>query len=697
MAPGERRPKTGFGGPRRHPDLPEHSRSIRAEVDELRLRHLARSQVLGVDPRLVLVVELGARVDADEFRKAGLRVLDSSDQSIVVAFSDDPQLAGFLERLDACAGGVPTGQQSEPYAAFVDAIDRVRPLGPADRITAELEATIIAVPPTDTLRLDIELWHPGDHDRALDWVANLRQAVSEVGGQVIDTYLNDAAGVILNRVYAPAGSIAALAEIDVIALMDVLPTPSLTRPQLWAATPDDLPTMAAPAPDAPIVGLVDSGVASAHPLIAPALLAAEALSSAIADGEDRSGHGTMVAGLILHGALDAAIGRGITLSPLCRLVSVAVLDHTTHFPDADVWERDLVEAIEWCADQGATIINLSIGDKRRPFRTPRQMPAAALVDELIRRRDLVVVVSAGNTHPVDYLPETNAATVLAYPVDLLGDARTGILDPGTAALALTVGGITDAKAATGYSSQESPIRRPVGQPGWPSPVTRRGPGVAGSIKPEVVERAGTLGMEVNRLVGNDAELAIISTALTTGRLLGFDIGTSMATPPVTRVAAAVKTRHPSFGANLTRALVLLSAQPTGFETDLIGATVSVRANATRMLMGYGRPSIARAIESTSHRVVLVAEQSIAVDGVHMYELTMPSSFTTSGGSRGIDVALAFNPRTRASRLDYFSSKMEFVLFRGVPLDEVLAVVAKADENIDLEVQLEAGATDSDEW
>jgi hypothetical protein len=405
----------------------------------------------------------------------------------------------------------------------------------------------------------------------------------------------------------------------------------------------------------------------------------------------------MVAGLILHGALDAAIGRGITLSPLCRLVSVAVLDHTTHFPDADVWERDLVEAIEWCADQGATIINLSIGDKRRPFRTPRQMPAAALVDELIRRRDLVVVVSAGNTHPVDYLPETNAATVLAYPVDLLGDARTGILDPGTAALALTVGGITDAKAATGYSSQESPIRRPVGQPGWPSPVTRRGPGVAGSIKPEVVERAGTLGMEVNRLVGNDAELAIISTALTTGRLLGFDIGTSMATPPVTRVAAAVKTRHPSFGANLTRALVLLSAQPTGFETDLIGATVSVRANATRMLMGYGRPSIARAIESTSHRVVLVAEQSIAVDGVHMYELTMPSSFTTSGGSRGIDVALAFNPRTRASRLDYFSSKMEFVLFRGVPLDEVLAVVAKADENIDLEVQLEAGATDSDEW
>jgi hypothetical protein len=46
-----------------------------------------------VDPRLVLVFELGAVVDPDEFRRAGLRVLDSADRHVVIAFADDPELA----------------------------------------------------------------------------------------------------------------------------------------------------------------------------------------------------------------------------------------------------------------------------------------------------------------------------------------------------------------------------------------------------------------------------------------------------------------------------------------------------------------------------------------------------------------------------------------------------------------------------
>ena len=69
------------------------------------MRHQQRPSVLGVDPRLVLVFELGASVDADEFRRAGLRVVDSSDRRLVVAFADDPELATFMGRLEAMAGG----------------------------------------------------------------------------------------------------------------------------------------------------------------------------------------------------------------------------------------------------------------------------------------------------------------------------------------------------------------------------------------------------------------------------------------------------------------------------------------------------------------------------------------------------------------------------------------------------------------
>ena len=637
-----------------------------------------------------MVVQLGAVVAADEFRRAGLQVLDSSDRKFVVVFADNPQLAGFVDRLAACASGVPPDRNTEPYAAFVDAIDEVRPLGAGDRISQELAISLDRSGRDQMLRLDVELWHPDSNDLARDWIAELREAVVQAGGRIADLHVNDAAGVILARIYVSAGQVSALAELDIIAHLDILPSPALTIPEYWASEPEALPEMDHPRANAPIVGLVDSGVASAHPLVGPAVVAAEALSASISDGEDQCGHGTMVAGLILHGPLDHALAMGVLPPPFCRIVSVAVLDSNHQFPDEDLWERDLVEAIEWCADQGATIINLSLGDDRRPLRSPRQQPAAALVDELARRLDLVIVASAGNSHPQDYLSAIGVLSFTRYPVELLGNSRTGILDPGTAALALTVGGITTAAAATGYSAHETVLRRPLGEPGWPSPVTRRGPGVGGSIKPEVVERSGTIGIESGRLVNNDPELGVISAQFGHGRLLGYITGTSAAAPLVTRIAAAVKARHPDFSASLTRALVLLSTRPSNFALQLEGGTAAIRAAATLNLVGFGQPAIGRAIESTTHRAVLVAESSIAVNGVHIYELPVPSSFMAPGGVRGIDIALAYNPRTRQSRLDYLSNRIEFALFRGMPLSEVVEVVAKVegDEDVNLESDVE---------
>jgi subtilisin family serine protease len=647
------------------------------------MRHQARSVVLGVDPRLILVIELGTTVASDDFRRAGLQVLDASDTSMVVAFADDPQMAGFLERLDECAAGIPVGRANERYAAFVDAIDAVRALGPDDRISIALTEAVARMDSRAELRLDVELWHPDDRTRADEWIDLLRAAVAEAGGTVADTYTSDQVGVILARVYLPAGLIRDLAELDVVARLDVLPHPALTRPQLFALDVDQLPDVGPPSPHSPIVGLVDSGIASGHPLIGPAVLAAEALSPYMVDGEDRHGHGTMVAGLVLHGPIEPVINGAVRARPICKLVSVAVLNEDNIFPDERLWERDLIEAVEWCAAQGARIINLSVGDDRRPLRTPRQLPAAALIDEAARRLGLVLVVAAGNTYPTDYLPAVEVASLVEYPSALLADAATGILDPGTAALALTVGGITTGSAAGGYLGRETVTRRPFGEPGWPSPITRRGPGVSAAVKPELVERAGTLALESGTVV-SDPELGVISSLLRPARLLGFDIGTSFAAPLVTRVVAAVQARYPDFGPNLTRALVLLSAEHYGFEQELEGKP-SVRRNLARQLLGYGRPSITRATESTSHRVILVAEGAIHINGVHIYEIPIPNSFFQSGGRRGIEIALAFDPRTRPSRLDYTSSKMEFLLYRGLSLDQVIELVAKVEgEDVDLE-------------
>ncbi len=158
---------------------------------------LPRPAVLGVDPRLVLVFELGATVDVDEFPRAGLRVLDASDRRVIVAFADDPGLAAFHERLDELRAGAPEGRKSEPHAAFFDAIDDIRALQASDRVTPALENALRASSALDILRLDIECWHPDDRRLASRWLDDLSAAVGVAGGRVADRYVNDRVGLLL--------------------------------------------------------------------------------------------------------------------------------------------------------------------------------------------------------------------------------------------------------------------------------------------------------------------------------------------------------------------------------------------------------------------------------------------------------------------------------------------------------------------
>lgn len=652
-----------------------------------------RQRPPGVEPHLIVVFELGAAIDADEFRRAGFKVVDSSRRSVVVAFADDPELAAFHERLDALTGGIPEGQKQEPYAGFFDAIEDIRALGPTDRLTSDILRALKSVSPDSLLRLDVECWHPGNGERAAEWLREIKAAVEAAEGRYIDALTNNAIGLLLVRAYVRADRVMELAEMDVIARIDVLPLPALSTPQLFDTKVDEIPKILPPPEGAPIVGIIDSGVASAHELLAGAIRASEALGTGITDDQDEHGHGTMVASILLHGDVPRALSRGVPLRPMCWIVSARVLDADNQFPEQRLWEADLSDAIEWCVAQGATIINISIGDSRSAFVPPRQMTAAALIDALARTYGLVVVVAAGNSHPSDYVgPSENSFD--HYPVAMLGPHGPRVIDPATSMLALTVGGMTDAAAAGAMSSAESVRRTPLGKPGWPSPITRTGPGPLGAVKPELVHRSGTLGIEDGRLVSNDAELGVIGARAAAGRLLSWDVGTSFSAPAVTRVAAAVQSRFPDFSAEAIRSLVMLSSERLPVADDLDGKR-SARKEGERHLVGYGKPSVRRAVESTSHRAILVATAQIPIDGVHIYEVPVPTSFMQSGGTRGIEIALAFSPRTQIRRLDYMASRMEFHLIKGLPIERVSEAFARL-EGEDLEIEGGPGTEALDE-
>ncbi|WP_380168585.1 S8 family serine peptidase [Jannaschia sp. R86511] len=142
-----------------------------------------------------------------------------------------------------------------------------------------------------------------------------------------------------------------------------------------------------------VVAVIDSGVQRTHPDLAGVVLPGLDLVDPRYDGgSDPNGHGTHVAGIVAavvdNGVGTAGMARGAQVLP------VRVLD-------ADGWgyASDTAAGIIWAADQGADVINLSLGGDY-----PDSATAAAVAYAL--DQDVVVVASVGNEYeygnPVTY-------------------------------------------------------------------------------------------------------------------------------------------------------------------------------------------------------------------------------------------------------------------------------------------------------
>ncbi len=639
---------------------------------------MQRRATLGVDPKLILVLELSGNIDGNALRAAELLPLQGEQGKLVVAFADDPQLHAFLERVDAYRAAGDTADTA-PYEGLIDIVAGLRPYGSEDRLTDRVRSHRDSLADGELLDLQLDLWHPGDPELAGTWMNELAAAIVAAGGTLLDRYINDVSGLLLARAHAPRDALSQIAELDQIALIDGVPTQPPSNARARQANVEDLPQLTAPLPDSPLVGLVDSGVRSAHPLLAGAIYDATTLSSELQDGEDEHGHGTRVAGLLLHGPLQDVLERGVLPRPMFRLLSTRVLGPDNCFPHGTVWEAELDRAIRYCAEQGARVINLSLGDPDTPYRGSRSTPVAALVDQLTRELGVVVVLPTGNTQPVSYatLDETLPS---GYVAQLLDSSHTTLLDPAPAITALTVGGLaSDSLAGVGRVAGAA-TRLALGAHGWPAPISRVGPGIGGSIKPELSAPAGSLAWEAaQRTVVADEQLAVLSCGgEAPERLLETDIGTSYAAPLVARAAGGLLARYPDLSANLVRALVLLGSQDLADERAFSHLQGAELAKAHLYACGYGTPDLSRTINSDPHRAVLVAEGQIELDTTIVYEVPIPASFRVSGGRRGIDVALAFDPPTRARRLDYAASRMRFWLVRRMTVQEIEEVFTRAD-------------------
>ena len=330
------------------------------------------------------------------------------------------------------------------------------------------------------------------------------------------------------------------------------------------------------------------------------------------------------------------------------------------------------------------MFNLSVGDDLAPYEDGRQFPWAEKLDELARELDIVIVVAAGNRYPE--MPEANGALVDIQRVvrDQVLTQEHRVCNPGTAALAVTVGSIARNDSLTvqlGGRTLSIPDAIPGAPRGGPSPFTRTGPGCSyrrdnQSIKPEfadyggncALQRMGTQGFRWNDwhfLVG---EPTIIREQ--DGRFVGSRTGTSFSCPHVAHAAAlAERSLEGLFGtqasANAIRALVASTATtPACGEEWLVDEDTALR------FVGYGQPRLDRVVWSTEQSVQLVTEAELEEDKLHFYRIPVPPSFLSTKGARGIAVALAYDPPVRSSRKEYLARTMFVDVLQGLTTQEV---------------------------
>ena len=659
------------------PDRPSpsgHGDSIKTKVDVAVAEQKALAQIKGIDPELILKVNLAAPAQEDAWRLAGFSVLAQEPNNILIVFSDDTELREFRARLAEYQKGPQGGQKGPSHNALFASIENVGGVTAADRIGPRLRAEGIsdsaALDGRVVYTVDIELW---DAPTRLDRDVRVHNIATHIGGkegEVLSRYVGDA-GLIVLRARVRGSLLGDLLTLPVVARIDLPPIPDLGERDPPIVTLADAPEPIDPGDSVPLIGIIDSG-STDHPFLAPSLADSIGIPETLGTA-DEWGHGTKVAGIAAFGDVRECMSSRRFASP-ARVVSAKVVNDQGQFDDATTIPQQMQAAVRALHERGCRIINISLGDRHLvPYNGGRVSQWAATLDMLARELDLVIIVSAGNSASdtrAPWGPQPEQIT-RDYPGYLVSPENR-IVDPATAAIALTIGSLAHANGLPTENLAGAELRT-IASLNMPTPVTRSGPGVNEAIKPDLVDYGGTClfdGMGPRVATGHhyaSAGMLTLRPDYLAG-LLTSATGTSMAAPRIAYKAALLLGAMPQASANLIRALLAISAS---VPPEAIQCLHRLGDDAVRACCGYGVPDVERALNSEERRVILIADQQeLATDQFALYRIPLPKDFQTTNGKRSIRVSLAFDPPVRHTRLEYLGVRLNYHLIRGMNPNDI---------------------------
>src|SRR3954469_24552633 len=262
------------------------------------------------------------------------------------------------------------------------------------------------------------------------------------------------------------------------------------------------------------VAVVDTGIDTSGDLAGQVVRSVDFTSDA--DGVDRFGHGTFVAGLIAGtGAHSAGDIQGV--APGAKLVSLKISG-----ADGATDVTLVLEALEWLKDFAATynirVVNLSLGF------ASQQSYAVDPLDYAVERlwdTGITVVTAAGNG----------------------GNTPGTVLDPGNDPFVITVGAIND---RTTVNNNDDKL----------ASLARSGPPADGLAKPDVL--APGRSVVSSRSPGSTVDLANPASAI--GDVYGKGSGTSFAAGIVSGTVALMLSKSPLLSPNQVKQRVIATAR-----------------------------------------------------------------------------------------------------------------------------------------
>ncbi|QZQ51153.1 S8 family peptidase [Erwinia persicina] len=352
--------------------------------------------------------------------------------------------------------------------------------------------------------------------------------------------------------------------------------------------------------DYPRVGVIDSGIHDAE----LAQWCVEVSDGFEAEDCDPN-HGSQVASLLVCGGM---------LNPElpqvdddgCLLYDIWIPVHNSKSNTFTSYFSDPGDFFDWldievgdAVAKGFRIFNFSL-NFREFVRDDSYSFAATQIDRISKKYDVLFVISSGNLRPIDFRgPWASRPAALHFSdVDRLSQ-------PAEAVSAITVGAV-------------NPPGCDISVHGAPTVYTRRGPGVAMGVKPDVIHYGGySLKTGRTGLVSIDGSGELVEEA-----------GTSFSAPLVSKILAGLDQR--TAGKLSRNSLAAMLVHHSDLTPPLRDKSVDI--SSARRFAGFGMPLTSRdMLHSDDSSITLVLSGSLKRSEVLEFDFNWPRSLTTEGG------------------------------------------------------------------